>query len=143
MTRGMFATVLGRAAGVDANAEYENVFTDVEPNEYYAPYIAWASENGMVEGNGDDTFTPDDNITREQMAKIFLGFYRYMGEGTEGAWAIALNYADVDQMSEWALEGVMFCTLKGLLMGKENNMFDPKGNALRSEVATVLMRAGM
>ena len=143
MTRGMFATVLGRAAGVDANAEYENVFADVEPNEYYAPYIAWASENGMVEGNGDGTFTPDDNITREQMAKIFLGYYRCMGEGPEGAWAIALNYADVDQMSDWALEGVMFCTLKGLLMGKENNMFDPKGNALRSEVATVLMRAGM
>lgn len=143
MTRGMFATVLGRAAGVDASAEYENVFADVEPNEYYAPYIAWASENGMVEGNGDGTFAPDDNITREQMAKIFLGYYRYMGEGPEGAWAIALNYADVDQMSDWALEGVMFCTLKGLLMGKENNMFDPKGNALRSEVATVLMRAGM
>ncbi len=143
MTRGMFTTVLGRASGVDTSSGYENVFTDVDPNEYYAPYIAWASSNGIVEGNGDGTFTPDENITREQMAKIFLDYYRYIGEGPEGAWAIALEYGDVDQISDWAVEGVMFCTLQGLLEGKENNMFDPKGNALRSEVATVLMRANL
>ena len=139
----MFTTVLGRASGVDTSSGYENVFTDVDPNEYYAPYIAWASSNGIVEGNGDGTFTPDENITREQMAKIFLDYYRYIGEGPEGAWAIALEYGDVDQISDWAVEGVMFCTLQGLLEGKENNMFDPKGNALRSEVATVLMRANL
>lgn len=143
MTRGMFVTVLGRASGVDTSAAYENVFTDVDPSEYYAPYVAWASSNGIVEGNGDGTFTPDENITREQMAKIFLDYYRYIGEVPEGAWAIALEYGDIDQISDWAVEGVMFCTLQGLLEGKENNMFDPKGNALRSEVATVLMRANL
>lgn len=141
MTRGMFVTVLGRAHGVDTSAAYENVFSDVDEYEYYAPYIAWAAENGIAEGNGDGTFSPDENVTREQMAKIFLGYFSYIGQGPSGMWATALEYGDIDQMSDWAIDGIMFCTMRGLLEGKENNMFDPKGNALRSEAAAVLMRA--
>ena len=141
MTRGMLVTVLGRAEGIDKTTPAETAFTDVNPDEYYAPYIAWASENGIVDGNGDGTFSPDENVTREQMAKIFLGYYTYRGEGPEGAWAIRLPYSDVDQISDWAVSGVMFCTINNLFEGKENNMFDPQGEATRAETATVMMRA--
>ena len=43
---------------------------DVSADAYYAPYVAWAAENGIVKGIGNNLFAPDDNVTREQMAVI-------------------------------------------------------------------------
>lgn len=139
LTRGMMVTILGRAE--NAQGSGNGGFSDVDENEYYAPYVDWAVKNGIVEGNGDGTFAPDEPVSREQMAKIFLGYYNYKGEGPVGQWAIRLDYADLDQVSDWAVEGIMFCTMKGLMQGKENNLFDPQGTATRAETATVLMRA--
>lgn len=42
--------------------------------KYYEKAITWAAENGIVSGFSADTFGPDQNITREQMAAIL---YRY------------------------------------------------------------------
>lgn len=141
ITRGMFVTVLGRADG--AASENTSPFRDVNTNEYYAPYVSWAAENGIVNGYEDGTFRPDNNITREEMAKIFMNYYEYKGKGPTGDWAIQLIYSDISDISGWAVDGVMFCTMKGLIQGKENNMFDPQGNATRAEAAVIMMRAGM
>lgn len=51
MTRAMFVTVLGRLANVDTVAyTAELSFEDVVPGEWYTPYVAWAAENGIVNG---------------------------------------------------------------------------------------------
>ena len=54
MTRGMFVTVLGRMAGVDA-AKYggETEFSDVESTAWYAPYVKWAAQYGIANGMGN------------------------------------------------------------------------------------------
>ena len=139
MTRGMLVTVLGRAEGVSGGSS--SVFSDVNPNEYYAPYIAWASSSGIVNGIGGGMFAPDDIVTREQIAKIFKGYYEYLGDTTNASGA--LDYADAYLISDWAIPGVAFCKEKGLMQGKEGNMFDPQGGATRAEAATILMRAGI
>ena len=73
MTRGMFVTALGRLAGID-QADYKTgKFTDVKADAYYAPYVNWAAEKGIVNGTSATTFSPDTNITREQMAVIMAG----------------------------------------------------------------------
>ena len=78
MTRAMFVTVLGRMAGIDPE-EWEIpylslLFSDVDPNGYYAPYVAWAVHMGIADGTGSGKFSPNDNVTREQMAR-FIGNY--------------------------------------------------------------------
>lgn len=45
MTRGMFVTVLGRQAGINASSYSGSDFTDVSTSSYYAPYIKWAAAN--------------------------------------------------------------------------------------------------
>ena len=81
-----------------------------------------------------------DRIT---ISEIFMNYYDYKGEGLTGDWAIQLTYSDISDISGWAVDGIMFCTIKGLIQGKENNMFDPQGNATRAETAVIMMRAGM
>lgn len=140
ITRGMFVTVLGREAGIDNSDVSDMPFSDVNTDEYYAPYVKWAAENKIINGYGDGTFGPDDLITREQMAAIIYRYAEFKGDAPQGAWAIKLDYADVSDISDYAVEGVMYCTMKGIMNGKEDNRFAPKDNALRAEIAAVMMR---
>ena len=42
----------------------------MKADAYYAPYVNWAAQTGIVEGITATTFAPDTNINREQMAVI-------------------------------------------------------------------------
>ncbi|MDO4773034.1 MAG: S-layer homology domain-containing protein, partial [Bacillota bacterium] len=64
VTRGMFVTVLGRMAGMK-DAKANDKFDDVSQDMYYAPYIAWAEEKGIVKGMGEKKFMPEAELTRE------------------------------------------------------------------------------
>ena len=139
LTRGMLATILGRMDGASQMME-TNEYTDIDQNAYYAPYVAWGTANGILNGFGDGTFRPDEAVTREQTAKIIKSYYDFKGEGPVGAWAIRLDYSDTDQISDWATEGVMFCAMKGIMSGRENGTFDPKANITRAEFAATISR---
>lgn len=143
ITRAMFVTVLGRNSGIVDGVIATAPYDDVDVNEYYAAHVKWATENGIVEGYGDGTFGPDDIITREQMATIILRYKNFLGKGPAGAWAVELPYADVADISEYAVEGVMYCYKEGIMTGKNDNMFDPQGNATRAEVAAVMERSAL
>ena len=140
ITRGMFVTVLGRMSGIRDDEVVSSDYTDVATNEYYASHVKWATENGIVNGYGDGTFGPDDLITREQMATILLRYNNFLGKGPAGAWAVKIPFNDVDEISGYAVEGVMYCYKNSIMMGKNNKMFDPQGDATRAEAAAVLER---
>ncbi len=138
LTRGMLVTILGRFDKADTSAV--SPFADVDPNEYYAPYIAWAAESGIVDGVGGNMFAPNDPVTREQAAKIITGYYTCKGQGPTGAWAIQLEYTDLGQISDWAVEGVMFCTMKQVMTGNDAGAFEPQSPITRAEFAAVMSR---
>ncbi len=145
MTRSMFVAILGRMEGIDA-ALYanKNVFTDVNTNQYYSPYIAWASENGIVTGIGKDKFAPNAAVTREQMSVMMTNYMKYKEQGPKGEWAAQITYGDLDKVSSWANEGVMFMTTKNLMKGmgndaNGNSMFEPKLTSTRAQAAQVMM----
>ena len=139
LTRGMFVTALGRLAGINP-ADYQNrKFTDVKANAYYAPYVNWAASKGIVGGTTSTTFAPDSNITREQMAVIMKNYADKMGYSIPKTLE-AVTFADNAQISSWAKDAVKAMQQAGVLSGKENNRFDPQGNATRAEAATVLHR---
>lgn len=139
LTRGMFVTALGRLAGIDP-ADYQNrKFTDVKADAYYAPYVNWAASKGIVGGTTSTTFAPDSNITREQMAVIMKNYADKMGYSIPKTLE-AVTFADNAQISSWAKDAVKAMQQAGVLSGKENNRFDPQGNATRAEAATVLHR---
>lgn len=79
ITRGMFVTVLGRICQIDPAKYAASPFADVAPETYYAPYIAWAAANDLVRGVGNGMFEPDREITREEMAVIFVKFAKIAG----------------------------------------------------------------
>ena len=139
MTRGMFVTALGRLAGIDPADYSTGKFTDVKADADYAPYVNWAASKGIISGTTDTTFAPDSQITREQMAVILKNYAAKLGY-TIPKTLKAVTFADNAKISSQAKEAVKSMQQAGILAGKTNNRFDPKGTATRAEVATVLRR---
>lgn len=139
MTRGMFVTALGRLAGINPDSYKTGKFTDVKADAYYAPYVNWAAQTGIVTGVTATTFAPDTNINREQMAVIMANYAKKLGYDLPQTLK-AVTFADNANISSWAKDAVRAMQQAGILAGKNGNKFDPKGTASRAEVATVLRR---
>ena len=116
------------------------LFDDIDPEGYYAKALRWAVSEEIAAGMSDTEFAPNDPITREQIAAIMFRYAKLKGNAPQGAWAIALDYQDTGEIADWAMESVMFCKLKGIMLGDDTNAFRPKNNATRAETAAIVQR---
>lgn len=138
-TRAMFVTVLGRLAGVGTSKTGDNKFTDVKNNDYFYPYVMWAVENGVVSGLSHSKFGSSRNITREQMAVMLYNFAKNQNIELSKIYS-GSNFKDTDKISSWAVESVNALAKAGILNGRDNGNFDPKGTATRAEIATMFVK---
>ena len=139
MTRGMFVTALGRLAGVNPADYQTRSFTDVKADAYYAAYVEWAAQKGIVSGTGEGLFSPDAPVTREQMAVMMTNYAGQMGYAIPTPLAEAA-FVDSDKVSEWAAKEVTAMQRAGIVKGRDGNRFDPQASATRAEVSVVLRR---
>ncbi|MBP1925609.1 hypothetical protein J2Z76_001468 [Sedimentibacter acidaminivorans] len=137
MTRSMIVTVLYRLAG--SPTIKGTSYKDIETQSWYENAVIWASKNKIVEGYGNGLFGTLDNITREQLSVILYRYAKYMKYDVLSTVDIT-NFADNNNISSWASEPIKWMIANGLLTGKPNNIIDPKGEATRAEVATILQR---
>ena len=138
MTRAMLVTVLWRLEGAPA-AGSASTFADVEPGSWYTDAVAWAGSVGIVNGTSATTFDPNGSVTREQIAAILYRYAKTKGWNVNGASSLNV-FADGSQVSEWAVRSMEWTYAKGLITGKDAGRLDPRGQASRAEVATILMR---
>lgn len=140
VTRGMFTTILYRIAGEPETAA-NTVFTDVAAEKYYANAIAWASENGIVNGMTETEFWPDSPITREQMATVLFRYAEKTGKDVSVAeGANAASFTDAEDIKEYAVEAIDWACSVGLMQGYPEGTFIPQNTATRAEAATVFVR---
>jgi hypothetical protein len=138
MDRGMFVTVLGRLAGIDAAAHTATPFADVKAGAYYAPYAAWAAENNIAEGIGGGLFAPGNQITRQEMATVLNRYISFAKITLESNAQEA--FADDAAIASWAKDSVYTLAYAGLINGVGEGNYAPARTATRAEVATLLMR---
>ena len=137
-TRAMIVTILWRLEGSPAAKEAAE-FQDVSAGAYYAEAVAWAAENGIVNGFGDGRFAPDDAITREQLAAILYRYSRYCGQST-AATASLDSFSDAASVSGYAREALVWAYEAGIVRGTSDNQINPIGFATRAEAAAMLHR---
>ena len=138
ITRAQAITVLYRMEG-EPEVAASSVFTDVPETQYYAKAVAWAAENGIVNGATPTTFEPDEMITREQLAAIL---FRYAGykELDLTAEADLSAYEDADTISSYAKDAFVWAVANGLINGDSETTLSPQGTATRAEAAALLVR---
>ena len=89
---------------------------------------------GIINGYDDDTFRPDAQITRSEMAAMIAKALKL--EVEEHA---ATGFADDESIPSWVRGSVAELRELGLMKGKGGNRFDPKGKVTRAEAVTVLL----
>ena len=139
LTRGMMARILYNLEG-SPDLSGENLgypFADVPGDAWYADGVYWARQNGIVNGYGNNTFGPEDPITREQMALLLYNYVSYKG-GDLTASADLSTFSDGDRVSDWAEQAMKWAVGEGLINGS-NNSLNPLGTATRAEVAQLFM----
>lgn len=134
MSRAMLVTVLYRLSGEPAVSQ-DSGFADVAADAYYADAVSWATEQGIVTGTSQTAFSPDESVTREQMAALL---YRYAGEPSAAGDLSAYAYAD--SVSAYASDAMAWCVENGVLNGTDGSRLEPAASATRAEVAAVLQR---
>ncbi len=137
MTRAMFVTVLGRLEGFAIKDAMATGFSDTPGDEYYSTYVVWADENDIVNGYEDGTFRPDNKVTREEAMQIIWNYCVYKGIAPkdDNTWALRMTYADLADMSEYAVTAGMWNKLHEYFTEDENENIRPKDAVTRAEVA--------
>jgi secreted pullulanase len=136
VTRAEFAAMLIRALGL--KAEGAASFADVGADKWYSAYVATASKLGIVNGRSDQVFAPNETISREEMAVMLIRAYAVKkGEAASSATAES-TFTDRSQISKWASESVAAAEKLGLIQGRANEIFVPKGKMTRAESAQVI-----
>lgn len=136
MTREMFVTVLGRFAGIDTEQYKGTSFEDVEADKWYSPYVEWASQGGVVNGDGKGRFNGGKPITRQEICVILCNFIDKYEINAEQVNA-SIEFADADAIASWALDSVTKCQTVGIVSGNNKGEFMPLNNASRAEVAVM------
>ena len=134
VTRAQFAKIIVRALGHQPSAAEVRVpsFVDVPYTGLLYPfaYVETAVALGIIQGYGDGTFRPGDDMTRAQLALMLVRaadnrLAQPPAEYSDG-------FIDVP---EFAAEAVRVARYNGLLSGVTSTEFAPSGPATRGQVA--------
>lgn len=139
INRAQLVTVLYRMAG-EPEVTGENPFTDVPDGQWYTDAVLWAAENNITDGTSETTFSPNNPLTREQMATFFYRFANFeAGEPIEVTGDLS-GYTDADLVADYAVDAMTWAVGEGVISGIGNNTLAPDNTASRAQMATVLTR---
>ena len=140
VTRAQFITMLYRAAG---SPEVKNTALDFadasEVAKEFAAAVAWGVENKVINGYGDNTFRPNQEISRAQMATFM---YRYMKDVANYDFGDVkpCGFKDANQIDAAYVDAVNAIVSAGVMLGMDSTTFAPNDTANRGMAATVILR---
>ena len=125
-TRATAAAIIANLKGYDPNASYDApAFDDLE-GHWAANAIAFCVSQGLMSGYTDNTFRPDNAITRQEFAVVLT---RVAGETESGE----LPFTDNDSIAPYAADSVYTAYVRGWIGGYDDGTFLPERNVTRAE----------
>ena len=118
------------AKGAEAVPEFD----DVKPGAFYFDAVQWAVKNGITNGTGKNTFSPNDVCSRYQ---IVMFLWRAAGQPEAKA---AVSFADV-KPGDIFYEAVQWAVERGITKGTDSTSFSPYAPCTRGQIVTFLHRS--
>lgn len=119
------------------NCAFAKEFSDVK-NTKYKNSVDVLSELGVVSGYNDDTYKPDNIVTRAEMSKLVVTALGRSATAT--SLSGTTQYNDVPS-SHWASGYVNAATNIGIVKGYPDGSFKPNDTVSYAEASTMLLRA--
>lgn len=140
ITRADFLIMVMNAYGItidETDKTYGDNFSDAG-NKYYSAYLGKAKQMGLVSGVGENIFSPENLINRQDMAVILYRILYKIGKlpaGTDG-----MNFegfSDTLEISDYAIAALKVFAEAGILSGYDNMLY-PNGLSTRAQAAQIL-----
>lgn len=132
ITRAEFAVFLANALGLSGTGN--TIFADAALIPSWAANdIGAAASAGIITGYNDNTFRPDREITRAEMAVMIARTAEL------AASSLAPTFADAASIPSWATGAVTAVAENGIVDGQSGNLFNPLANATRAEAAKMII----
>lgn len=131
ITRAEFVKIVNKVFGFSEAGEVK--FSDVNENDWYYNELQIAVKEGYINGYEDNTFRPNNQITRQEAASVISNILKISGDGN-------LNFADKDQIGDWAKSAVDALNDNNIMGGYEDNTFRPNNSMTRAEAVVTLSR---
>jgi hypothetical protein len=130
---------LGAAPSSDSAA-----YADVAQTDWYAGYVAAASEYGLVDGYDENRFGPQEKLTREQAMTSIARAMKLTGLEPaltgDNAQALLEGYADRTSISAYARESIAVCLQVRVAEGRTATAIDPASHITRAETTALVYR---
>ena len=141
VTRVEMVVLMAKAMNLDTSKTPETAtFKDVPVNNWAARYVEAAYQQGIITGISATEFKPNDKITREQMALIFVRALKILDKDTAIEIVNINTFGDKAKISAWAQREVEVAIEAGLMNGVSSKTFEPKTAANKEQSAVVIER---
>ena len=130
-TRAQIVTFLWRVMGSPEPASQSGM-ADVAADAYYAKAVAWAVEQGITSGTGENRFSPDKTCTRAEAVALLFRAIQAETNGTA-------DFSDVPADSYFA-QAVAWAAANGVTSGIGNGLFGPGLDCTRAQIVCFLYR---
>ena len=136
-TRAMVVQVLYNLAGEEVG--YYEIFNDVKYEDWFYHAVTWAYAAGVSTGTTETTFSPNNPVTREQLAAFLYRFTTLCGIECKADGDLS-KFADQNQISAYARDAISWAVGAGIINGKSPTTVAPRSYATRAEIAAMLCR---
>lgn len=133
ITRAEFVKIVNRVFNFTEATDIN--FSDVNVNDWFYNEISIAVNSGYIDGYEDNTFKPNDKISRQEVAKIITTIKNNYDENIDKIY----SYKDYQRVSKWAISFVEGAIEAGY-MGVGEIEFRPQDNITRAESVVTLKR---
>lgn len=113
-----------------AEDEKEIFFLDIE-GHWAEDDIKKLSGSGVINGYEDNTFRPDNYVTRAEMVKMICVAFGLSGDGK-------MNFTDISE-SDWHYKYINTAFVNGVVNGR-GEYFSPNENITREDATVIMYR---
>ena len=135
----IFARILADKNGDTLTTAAKTKFADIPANAWYSGYVKYLVNFDVVYGRSEDTFAPNDPITRAEFTAFAVRFFEAYGDGDA---EIMEQYAGFNDVSSgyWAAEYIKDAAIHGWIKGYGDGTFRADRYITRAEVVTIVNR---
>lgn len=141
-TRAQLVQMLYRQAG-SPKVTKSSSFTDLT-DSWYVDAVNWAAAKGVVGGTSATTFSPNEPVTRQDMATILYSYTKNVLDRDVYKTADLTGYPDYSSIAGYARTPMSWAVANGLIGGVGNSTgattLEPNGVATRAQTALILTR---
>ena len=132
----IFARLISEKKGEKINGKA--TFKDISAKDWFAKEVGYLEKYGIIKGYSDNTFKPNDSVTRAEFVAMTVRFDALFNEVKKGSYTV--KYTDV-ATNYWAYSDVAYAKHAGWLNGYADGTFKGDNAITRAEVVTMVNRA--